>query len=453
VRAARGEPDKAGNGGGTALEFSDVEPWPEAVDGAALLAALVASVKRHLSLPEHAAAAIALWTVNTWVVVEHGHVAPILAVSSPEKRCGKSTLLAWLSRLVDKPLPASNITAAAIFRTVDSCSPTLLIDEADSFLGESGDELRGILNSGHTRSSAFVIRVCGDDNEPRKFSTWGGKVVALIGKLEGRFSTLADRAIEIQLRRKLPTEKLVKLRHADDGHFDELARQCRRFALDNGAAIGKARPDVPDTLHDREQDNWEGLLAIADMAGGIWPRLARTVAVALSGDVDGDATAGDSLGVQLLADLRRYFDGATTGSYSTESLLQYLCGIQDAPWPAYAKGKPMTARHLARLLHPYKILPRSVRPDDTGKTPKGYHVKDFQDAFARYLPSIRHNGTSQSNSGESPDNASATEPGRGGYEDTGLASKQAGCGGVADKTPGTAAAGGTVAVDDDVARF
>ena len=449
VRAARGEPDKAGNGGGAALEFPDVEPWPDKVDGAALLNELAASVKRFMSLPEHAAVALALWTVNSYIVVTHGHVAPILAVTSPEKRCGKSTLLGWLYRLVDRPLLAANITAAAIFRTVDAYHPTLLIDEADSFLGETGEELRGILNSGHTRDTAFVVRVSGEELEPRRFSTWGTKVIALIGKLEGRYSTLADRSIEIQLRRKLPTEKLTKLRHAGEVHFEELARRCARYAADFGAALGKARPDIPDVLNDRAQDNWEPLLAIADKAGGNWPRLARSVALALSGGAD--TSGGEGIGVQLLADLRRYFDGGKATSYPTTTLLQYLTEMDEAPWPTYAKGKPMTARHLARILHPYGILPQNIRVGNT--VPKGYNVSDFADAFARYLPSIRYNATSESNSGETPDSVSATAPPCSGYEDAGLASEQAGCSVVADKTPGTAAASGGAVDADDVAYF
>lgn len=452
VKAARGEPDKDSNAGGSALEFPDVEPWHEPVDGAALLNELSASVKRHMALPEHAAAAIALWVTSTYIVVNHGHIAPMLAITSPEKRCGKTTLLDWLSRLVERPLKAANITASAIFRTVDVCKPTLLIDEADSFLGESGDELRGILNSGHSRTSAYVIRCCGDNAEPRRFSTWSCKAIALIGKLAGRYSTLADRSIEIQLRRKMPSERLMKLRHADAGHFEELARRCARFALDNGAAIGKARPDIPDVLNDRAQDNWEPLLAIADASGGDhWPRLARTVAVALSGGVEDDG-GDDSRGVQLLADLRRCFMKGNRDSYASEELLRYLHGIDEAPWATFTKaGKPMTFRHLAGMLRPYKILPRSVRLSATD-TPKGYHVADFADAFSRYLPFIRHNDTSQSNSGFSPDSASATDSDRGGYDDDGLASQQAGCGSVADKTEGTGtASGGAESVADDVA--
>lgn len=441
VKAARGEPDKAGNGGGEELTFPDVEPWPEPVDGAELLNALAASVKRHLSLPEHAASAIALWTVNSYVVVSHGHIAPTLAVTSPEKRCGKTTLLGWLAALVDKPLMAANISASAIFRAVDKCHPTLLIDEADSFLGEKGDEMRGILNSGHSRTSAYVIRCCGEDSEPRRFSTWGAKVVALIGKLENKYSTLADRSIEIQLRRKMPTEKLVKLRHVKAGHFEELARKCARFALDNGARLGKARPDIPDVLNDRAQDNWEPLLAIADAAGGTWPRLARTVAVALSGGADtSGGEAGGSLGVQLLADLRRRFEAGNATSYPTTELLRYLNEIDDAPWAGYAKGKPMTARHLSRLLHPYGIFPHPIRLGAT--VAKGYEVSDFADAFSRYLPSIGYTVTSQSNSGFSPDSVSVTDSNCNRYEDADLASQEAACNPVTDKTEGKATAGG-----------
>jgi hypothetical protein len=457
VKAARGESDKASNGGGgggTAVEFPDIEPWPARVDGAALLNDLAASVRMFMSLPEHADFAIALWTLASHIILDHCHIAPILAVVSPEKRCGKTTLLGWLYRLVARPLQASNITASAVFRTVDAYQPTLIIDEADSFLGETGDELRGILNSGHTKDAAYVIRVCGENLEPRRFSTWGTKAVALIGKLEGRYSTLADRSIEIQLRRKLPSEKLMKLRHADEGHFNELARKCARFSVDHGAAIGKARPDIPDYLNDRACDNWEPLLAIADVAGGNWPRLARTVAMALSGGSESDdaAIGGGSLGVQLLGDLRRYFDGGNSTCYPTATLLQHLIEIGEAPWATYAKGRPMTPRHLARLLHPYGIRPADIRIGNT--VVKGYTVAAFTDAFGRYLPSIRNTATSQSNSGKSANSSSATDSACSGYTKASSASQTAACSGVADKTPGTAAADGVAdGVADDAATW
>ena len=59
------------------------------------------------------------------------------------------------------PLSTSNTTAAAIFRTIEAARPTLLIDEADTFL-TNNEEIRGVLNSGHRRSGAFVLRLVGD---------------------------------------------------------------------------------------------------------------------------------------------------------------------------------------------------------------------------------------------------------------------------------------------------
>jgi putative DNA primase/helicase len=41
-----------------------------------------------------------------------------------------------------------------VFRVTDYFMPTLLLDEADTFLTDS-EGLRGILNSGHMRSQAY----------------------------------------------------------------------------------------------------------------------------------------------------------------------------------------------------------------------------------------------------------------------------------------------------------
>ena len=72
--------------------------------------------------------------------------------------------------------------------------PTLLIDEADFFLRDN-EELRGVLNSGHRRGG-HVIRIVGEDFEPRAFSTFSPCAIALIGRLP---ATLHDRAIHIRL--------------------------------------------------------------------------------------------------------------------------------------------------------------------------------------------------------------------------------------------------------------
>ena len=178
VARERGDPDGIDVAGGSAVLFPEPEPWPDEVDGAVLLDALAKTFTRHVVLPVGGADAAALWTLHA-----HAHdtaaISPILAITSPTPECGKTTLLTLLGALVPKPLAASNITAAPLFRAVEKWRPTLLIDEADTFLRDS-DELRGVINSGHNRGTAFVIRSVGDDHEPRRFMTWAPRARALI---------------------------------------------------------------------------------------------------------------------------------------------------------------------------------------------------------------------------------------------------------------------------------
>jgi hypothetical protein len=91
---------------------------------------------------------------------------------------------------------------AAIFRVVEAWTPALSIDEADTFLS-GNDELRDIINSGHTKSGAFVVRTVGDDHEPKKFSTRAPMAIAMIKAPPG---TILDRSIVVRLRRRLPGE-------------------------------------------------------------------------------------------------------------------------------------------------------------------------------------------------------------------------------------------------------
>src|SRR6202035_4310171 len=131
---------------GASLDLSSPVPWEEPVAGTEVLEELAEAFSHFVALPAGAAWALALWTLHA-----HAHeasdISPLLIFTSPEKRCGKTTALSILTEVVPRPLPASNITPAAVFRAVEKYTPTLLIDEADSFLADRED-LRGILNSG-----------------------------------------------------------------------------------------------------------------------------------------------------------------------------------------------------------------------------------------------------------------------------------------------------------------
>ena len=165
---------------GRPLEFPEPEPWPEAVSGTALLDEIEAMFSRFIVCDWAAHQAAALWSAATWFEPV-AQVAPNLNVTAPAHRCGKSLLLAIVGRLVKRPLPSANISPAALFRTIEKYTPTLLLDEADVYLNQN-EELRALINAGHTRETAFVLRTVGDDHEPKRFSTWGFKAIAGIGK-------------------------------------------------------------------------------------------------------------------------------------------------------------------------------------------------------------------------------------------------------------------------------
>lgn len=284
VRASALEQDFINNGAESTdntFVLTDPEPWPGLADGAALLREILQLVRQYVVMSEAQAVAVALWTFLTYLEA-HTEVLPILAITSPQKRCGKTTLLSILRRLVRKPLPASNVTAAALFRAIAKWTPTLLIDEADTFLKED-KALRGILNAGHTRDLAYVLRTNNDSLEPERFSTWGPKAIACIGKLP---ETLADRSVNIRLQRRTQNEGVARLRDAEPEVFCRLTRQLMRWAMDQGEKVRSYRPLIPPILNDRAADNWLPLLAIAGTVGGDWPELASRAALDLQNALD-----------------------------------------------------------------------------------------------------------------------------------------------------------------------
>jgi len=258
-----------------------------------------------------------------------------------------------LAALVPKPLLASNITAAALFRAVEKWRPTLLVDEADTFLRDS-DELRGVLNSGHNRSQAYVIRTAGDDHEPRHFRTWAPKVIALIGKLP---PTIASRSIHIEMRRMGPGETVEPVRADRLGHLEPLARRAVRWVNDNDGALRDAEPDMPVTLTGRRADNWRHLIAIADVAGGEWPERARRAAETLS-----TGQSDETAAVLLLADIRSIFAERGDDRIASAALASALATREDRPWPEWAGAASRSRR--AELPNYSMDLPSRPRPSE-----------------------------------------------------------------------------------------
>ena len=376
---------------GRAIEWPEIEPWPEAVASAELLRNLSFLVSRYIHLPSAAADAIALWVIHT-----HLHprleVSTFLNLTSATKRCGKSLLLEILAELVYRPLPLSGrVTSAALFRVIERHAPTLLLDEADTFFGKD-DELRGVINGSQRRDLAHVLRCVGEEHEPRQFVTWCPKAIAGIGKLP---DTVVDRSLVLNLeRRPANAEPLPRWRDRDREAIERLKRQLTCWVADNEEAILAARASVsyPPGLHDRARDAWESLLAIAEVAGGEWAGQGGRAWAACQALCPNET---DETGVreQLLADLRVVFaEAGDPEILPTQEILTALHQLESRPWSEWGRSnRPLTPRGLSSLLSPFRVKPRNQRSG--GQQSKGYRREDLEPIWERYALSPSKEGS------------------------------------------------------------
>jgi len=177
---------------------------------------------------------------------------------------------------------------------------------------------------------------------------------------------------------------LKKIRKPHSKDFENLKQKCRKIALDNLNRLCDYEPEVPQELDDRQADNWEPLLAIADLAGGDWPAWGRQAAIALSCQGKEDEISSKE---KLLADLREIFNKKfqerEDTCLPTSHIIQFLEEKKESGWAEYNYGKPITDRQLSNFLRPFNIRSKDLRWGQV--ILKGYVFAHFQDAFERYL--------------------------------------------------------------------
>jgi hypothetical protein len=356
------------------LPHWNVEPWPEDVDGDALLDELRNYFRRYVVLPEEVDVALALWVLHTWVF-ECFDVTPYLAITSPTPRCGKTVLMTMLYWLCCRAKKTDSMSKAVIYRSVDADRPTLVLDEV-SWICSLDDERAGIVNGGFERNG--FVETCEGEGaaiKPRRWSTYCPKALGMIGRLT---PTLMDRSIAIRMRRKISGEIVERLRRRDNDEHAELRQKCRRWADDNAAALRTVPELVARGLDDRAVDCWEPLLIIAKQAGGEWLGRALYAARVLSSERD-----QPSIGVELLADIGKAL--GRDDAMCTADLLKALNSDPERPWVEWLNGKPLTAKQLGNLLRPFGIISETVHIPGLADA-KGYKRVRFEDAWRRYLP-------------------------------------------------------------------
>ena len=370
---------------GRPVEWDDPEPWPEPVNGAAVLTDIAAFVRRHVWIDEPCADALALWAVMTWIH-DRLEISTFANLTSATKRCGKSLLLELLGELVYRPQPLSGqVTGAVLFRMVELHSPTLMLDEADTYIRDD-EAVRGIMNGSQRRALAHIPRCVEPDFQPRLFGTWCPKLIAGIGGIP---DTIRDRSLVVRLGRKPAAARLDPWRERNREAVKALRGQIARWTEDNAGSILAALSAVvfPGALHDRARDAWESLLAIANAAGGEWAgtggrawKACEHFAAAGKGDEGGARE-------MLLADLRTIFE--TEGypaALGSKAILDKLAAMEGRPWAEWSRGKPLSAHGLSKLLKLFDIAPRNIRIN--GTVVKGYERTAFEDTWSAYFPEL-----------------------------------------------------------------
>jgi len=362
----------------------DVEPWGDAVDGGALLDSLSALIRQYIHLPSEAADAIAVWAVLTHCV-EWLMFAPLLVLSSASKRCGKTALLALITPVVRRGrlTSATGITPAVLFRLNERDRPTLCLDEAEKLQGRHADpNLLGLINDGYRRGGKVyrcVERVGSFDIQ--EFDAFGFRALALIGKA---WDTVADRSVLISMERKPRTVRLARFHEAVVERIgSDIARRARRWTTDEKDALRIAYDAAtrPTWLGDRDCDNWAGLFAVANVAGGRWPERIEAAARLLAGSRDEDGDAGE----RMIHDMRGAFASACEPPViPSGELVQKLNAIETSAWGDLRDGRGLSTHALAARLRPFGVKPRAERHPATGAMVRGYWLADLRGVFERY---------------------------------------------------------------------
>lgn len=355
---------------------ASLTPWPHPVSIPCLADEMEALIKKHCVLKEEEVVAIVLWIISSYMM-DNFRIFPKLTLVSPVRRCGKTTTLEVIVALCLNGILTSSLSPATIYRLSSTTRLTLLIDEADRFVKQGDPNLIGLINSGHTKSGASVIRCEGDAYKPVAFSTWMPMVLASIQDLE---DTIMDRSIVINLRRKSPSDFSIRL---PEDCFDQclpLRQRLLRWTTDN-MIVTKANPLVPPSIgNSRAQDNWVPLFTIARQIDERWLAKCELAYRAL--------TSMDELELptELLRDIREIFQKDNGVRMSSKELVGALNSDSEYQWHQLRNGKGIDATTVAKNLKPFSIKPLTSRHGTS--TLRGYEKAQFDDAFLRYLPPL-----------------------------------------------------------------
>jgi hypothetical protein len=121
------------------------------------------------------------------------------------------------------------------------------------------------------------------------------------------------------------------------------------------------------------------LLAIADLAGGDWPKRARDLLPLFMGR----AVESTDYKVVLLMDLEAMYAERSKEFLFSAEIVVGLKALEDRPWLDWHHGKGLSTKSLADLLGEFDI--KSVEMRSEGNR-RGYYRTEVTTALASYLP-------------------------------------------------------------------
>lgn len=340
-------------------------------------------IKRFVYLTDEQAEAIAVWVcaawlINSWVKFPH------LCITSPEKRCGKTTLLTLLSHVTPEAKFASSMSPSAMYRLIKLMQPTILLDESQSLSNTRSDSatvMKELLNSGVEKNSPVFKSDPSDMDGVIEYNLYSPKVLALIGEPD---TILADRCVIIEMTRK---EEELELEIYRDIHTAEEGKAIEKTLSVWAAKVKKKVVATYSTMMPQRIGNER-------LANLLMP--LRTV-LAVIGRSDKLLTSYtqqvtdrnvkreyQSAGVLLLMACREIFGKAKF--VGTADLIQQLCGRDEEPWHRFNRGKPINSETLATLLRKYKISPtkKQVRIGPKVVGFRGYDREAFEKPWRIY---------------------------------------------------------------------
>lgn len=183
--------------------FKMPDMFPAPADVRDTLERILKLLEKHVVILPEERYIVALWVIHSYAAGFFQHT-PRLLVSSPQMQCGKTSLLEILAALVYRPLHASNLTPATLFRIIEQESPTLLADEADTYIYDNED-MRSVVNQGHTKAGSMVMRCHPTNHKVEFFDCYSPLVIGQIGLPP---DTIFDRCLPIYMKRKKAAERV-----------------------------------------------------------------------------------------------------------------------------------------------------------------------------------------------------------------------------------------------------